>query len=451
MKPIASRYRPSSSRLLSVLLFALCAGALLLAGGAIAEDPARQIVIGGTASTLAVPDCAPRGSDAITVAACRTITDVLRADLRFEDIRLVPDNLYHDLPTFNPEALKFDDWKAARADILVVTRAEPSGSGDLTVEVRVYAVGTGQQIMAKRYSDRADNPRAFAHQAADDVMTLTQFKGIARSKIAFVSDRDSVPKGKKTKEVYIADYDGFNARRLTVNRSLNILPTWKPDGKAIGYISYRTGFPELFIAWIYEGRSTDFAPGKGFQVMSLAFSPDGKKIAYSSNKSGNTDVWVANADGTDPRRLTSSPAIDTAPRWSPTGNEIAFTSQRSGTPQIWVMDSEGLNPRRVSSYGTWNDHGVWNPAKEYSEIAYTSRIEGGFEVAVLDLAGGPVRQITEGRGSCEYPSWAPNGRHLVFACNHGGRNQLTIADRKGQTVRTIDVGPGDNVQPDWGP
>lgn len=417
-----------------------------------APSAPHEIIIGGTASTLAVPDCTPKGNDEAARAACRTITDVLRADLRFEDIRLVSDNLYHDLPTFNPDALKFDDWKAARADILVVTKAETAGS-ELAVEVRVYAVATGQSIMAKRYSQRADNPRAFAHQAADDVMTLTQFKGIARSKIAFVSDRDSPAKGKKMKEIYIADYDGFNPRRVTVNRSLNILPTWNPDGKALGYISFKTGFPELFIAWIYEGRSGGFAPGSGSQVLSLAFSPDGKKIAYSSNKSGNTDIWVANADGTEPRRLTNSPAIDTAPRWSPTGNEIAFTSQRSGTPQIWVMDSEGLNPRRVSTYGNFNDHGVWNPAKEYSEIAFTSRLESGwgFEVAIIDLAGGPVRQITEGRGSCEYPSWAPNGRHLLFSCERGGRSQLTISDRKGQVVRTIDVGPGNNVQPDWGP
>ncbi len=75
-------------------------------------------------------------------------------------------------------------------------------------------------------------------------------------------------------------------------------------------------------------------------------SPDGKRIAFASNRSGNLDIWVANLDGSGPRRLTSSPAQDTAPVWSPTGQEIAFTSSRSGTPQIYIMDSEGLNIRR---------------------------------------------------------------------------------------------------------
>jgi TolB protein len=460
MTPLASRFRPFSSRLLlKPLIAAPAAVAVLLATAAVwaqaptappAPNTPREIIITGNATTLAVPDCVPRGGDEAARTACQTITDVLRADLRFEDIKLVPDALYRDLPAFNPDALKFDDWKAVRAEILIVTRAEIA-KGELVTDVRVYHVPTGQSIVARRFTNSPDKPRIVAHQTADEIMTLAQIKGVARSKIAFVSDRDTAPKTKKTKEIYIADYDGFGPRRLTVNRSLNILPSWSPEGKSLGYVSYKSGLPELLIAWIYEGRSSTFSPSAGSNIMSLAFSPDGKRVAYSSNKSGNADIWVANADGTEPRRITNSPAIDTAPSWSPSGNEIAFTSQRSGTPQIWVMDSDGLNPHKVSTYGNYNDAAAWNPAKEYStEIAYTSRIEGGFEVAVVDVATGQVRQITEGRGSCEYPAWAPNGRHLACSCERGGRAQLAITDRMGRNVKAIDVGPGNNSQPDWG-
>jgi TolB protein len=161
---------------------------------------------------------------------------------------------------------------------------------------------------------------------------------------------------------------------------------------------------------------------------------------------------VANIDGSGPHRLTQSPAQDTAPVWSPTGQEIAFTSDRSGAPQIYIMDSEGLNTRRLTTIGNWNDAPAWNPSKQYSEIAYTSRLEaGGFDVAVIDLGTRLVRQVTQGRGSCEYPSWAPNGRHLVFSCSRGKNWQITVSDRDGTTVQTLSTGAGSNVQPDWGP
>jgi TolB protein len=413
------------------------------------DKPIKEIVIGGGNQRLAVPDCVARAGDEPAREACRKITEVLRSDLRFEDLSIVPESLYAALPTLNPDAIKFDDWKSIGAQVLVITRAQITG-GQLLVETRVYDVASGDTMMAKRYSNKPDNPRIFAHQSADDIMAMANIRGVARSKIAFVSDRDSA-KGKKSKEIYIVDYDGYGPRRVTVNRSLNLLPSFSPDGRALAYISYRTGFPELFTAWIYEGRSAGFGASGGSQILAHAFGPDGKRMAYASNKSGNTDIWMANANGSDARRLTTSAAIDTAPAWSPTGNEIAFTSQRSGTPQIWVMDSDGLNPRRVTNVGNYNDAASWNPAKEYSEIAYTSRLEGGFEIAVVDLASGQVRQITQGRGSCESPTWAPNGRHLAFACDRGGRFQLGISDRLGRTIKMIDAGPGNNVQPDWGP
>jgi TolB protein len=284
-------------------------------------------------------------------------------------------------------------------------------------------------------------------------MALTQYRGVARTRIAFSSDRDATAE-RRTKELYIVDYDGYNPRRVTVNGSLNILPTWTPDGRSLAYVSYRQGSPRIFLASIFEGKNTPNLTGEpaNGQALALSFSPDGKRIAYASNRGGNVDVWVANADGTSPRRLTTSPGQDTAPVWSPTGQEIAFTSNRSGTPQVFLMDSEGLNVRRLTTIGNYNDAPAWNPSRQFSEIAYTSRLEsGGFDIAVIDLGTRQVRQITQGRGSCEYPAWAPSGRHLVFSCRRGRSWQITIADRMGGTVRALSAGAGNNVQPDWGP
>ena len=411
----------------------------------------HQIIITDIARQhFAIPECIPKRADDASRAACRTLAQVLRADLEFEGLfDFVPEGLLAAIPAQNPDAPNFKDFQSIGATVLVVTRAEVAGN-EMSVEVKVHFIASGQTMLSKRYSGRADNPRLFAHQASDDIMTLTQYKGVARSKIAFVSDRDAT-KEKRTKELYIMDYDGFNPRRVTVNRSLNILPAWSPDGKTLAYVSYRLGAPDIFLASIYEGKSTNLTNGKGFQAFAPAWSPDGTKIVYASNRSGNMEIWIANADGSGAHKITSSPGSNTAPCWSPTGQEIAFTSSRSGSPQIYVMDSEGLNVRRLTNVGSYNDAPAWNPSKLYTEIAYTARLEAGFEVAVIDLASRQVRQITEGRGSCEYPAWAPNGRHIVFSCNHGGTWQITVSDRDGRTVRALPSGPGSNVQPDWGP
>ena len=417
----------------------------------------ERIEIGGVTPRFAVPECVAKRPDEASQAACRAITQVLRADLRFEDLfQFVPESLIGAIPPLDPLKPVFDDWRGIGAKILVATQAEVAG-GELTLEVRVYFVDSGQAMLQRRYSGRPDNPRSFAHQASDDIMTLTQYRGVARTRIAFVSDRTAT-RERPSKELYIVDYDGFNPRQVTVNGSLNILPAWRPDGQALAYVSYRQGSPLVYLAKIYEGQSVANLTGErdGSQAFSPAFSPDGRSLAFASNRAGSTDIFVAGADGSGPRRLTTTTAKDTAPCFSPTGQEIAFTSDRTGTPQLWLMDSEGLNVRRLTtSSGSYNDGCAWNPAKQYSEIAYTARLESGgpmrFDIAIIDLATRQVRQITQGRGSCEYPSWAPNGRHLVFSCERNRRWEITIADREGRIVQTVATGPGNNVQPDWGP
>jgi TolB protein len=460
MEQIVTPSKPSSGRRSKGVVLAAVAMPLFGWGALFRVEPQQpaptpppQIFISGEKQRFAIPDCIPRAGDEASREACRTITQVLKSDLKFEidASQFVPDNLITAIPSMNPDAPNFKDWQSIGAGILVVSRAAVTG-GELSVEVRVHFVSSGQSMLEKRYSGKPDNPRLFAHQASDDILTLTQLKGVARTRIAFVSDRDS-SKEKVLKQVYIMDYDGYNPRQITVSSSINILPAWRPDGQAIAYVSYRQGSPMIFLASIFEGKNTPNLTGeRGSQAFAPSWSPDGKRIAFSSTRSGNSEIWVANADGSGARNLTSNPAADTAPVWSPTGQEIAFTSGRTGQPQIYVMDADsGLNIRRLTTASGYSDAPAWSPSRERSEIAYTSRLDSGFEIAVLDLASGQNRQLTEGRGSCEYPSWAPNGRHLVFACNRGGTWQITVSDRDGRNLQTLAAGKGNNVQPDWGP
>src|SRR5687767_12771138 len=448
MERTDSRSASSSARVSRAAVALVALGAAAVRGQA---PPEPTIIIQDLrAERLAVPACLPRAGDEASRVACRTVTDVLRRDLRFEGLfRFVEPSLMEALPARDPDSPNLTDWQSVAATILVTTRAEVTG-GEMTVDLKVVHVESGQTMASKRYTGRADNPRMFAHQASDEVTSLTQNRGVARTRIAFTSDRDATTE-KRSKELYIVDYDGFNPRRVTVNRSLNILPAWSPDGRSLAYVSYRQGVPDVYRASIFEGRSANLTGGAG-QNFAPTFSPDGKRIAFASSRSGNMEIWIANADGVGARKITSSPAADTAPSWSPTGAEIAFTSDRAGAPQIYVMDTEGLNVRRLTTVGNWNDAAAWNPSREYAEIAYTARLEaGGFDIAVVDIATRQVRQVTAGRGSCEYPSWAPSGRHLVFSCRRGQTWQITVANRDGSMIETLGAGPGSNVQPDWGP
>lgn len=401
---------------------------------------------GGPAPRFAIPDCLARGRDAASPQACAVIAQVLRDDLKFEGLfEFVPDNLVKSLPPVaNFDLPNFLDWKGVEASVLVISRAEVNG-GNLAVEIKVFDVNTGTVMLAKQYSGKSDNPRTFAHRASDDIMTLTSYKGVAQSRLAFASDRDG---GSGVKEVYIADYDGFNPRRLTVTRSLNLFPSWSADGRTIAYVSYRNYIASILRAFIFEGRGDNMTRTLTGNFAAPSYSRDGTKIAYAGMRGGNAEIYVANADGSNPRRLTSSPGVDTAPTWSPTGREIAFTSDRTGAQRIWIMDEDGLNVRRLTPMDS--DAPAWNPSPEWNEIAFTARLEGSFEIAVIDYVTGQIRQVSEGLGSCEYPAWSANGRHLVFACRKGGRWQLTLSDRVGRNVRTLDM-PGNNVYPDWGP
>ena len=455
--------------------------AVLVAVAATSATPQTQefyqIVIGGAGATrVAVAPCSTVMEP--TRTSCGIVREVLKSDLEFEGFQLIPESLMRSLPAVNPILPNFLDWKSVGANMLATLEVVQSGT-DFAVEARLFSVDGSSPVMSKRYAGKvepqnANSFRAFAHQAADDILSLASIQGVTRTRLVFVSDRDSVarkptpiplqpgerastaplrpPSARRQKELYVADYDGFNVRRVTVNRDISILPAWTPGARGLIYTSYKLGPPQIFLSWIFEGRVVPNVTREPQNAQALApvVSPDGKKIAFSGDRRGNFDIWVANIDGSDARNLTGTPSNDTAPCWSPSGLEIAFTSDRSGGPQLWVMDREGLNLRRLSSVGNYNDACAWNPSREFAEIAYTSRLDGsGFEIAVMDLSSGQVRQLTAGRGSCEYSSWAPNGRHLVFSCNRGGTWQLAQMDRMGSKLRAIAVGAGNSEQADW--
>jgi TolB protein len=409
----------------------------------------------GAPPRFAVPDFLALSGDAETQAAAKTIGQVLWDDFDFErEFYLIPRDTYASIPAARTiQDVPFDRWRELGADGVIIGTVQRSGN-TVAVQVRLFNVKARQSVFAKEYSGPISNPRLYAHTIADELHRQQRgLPGVARTKLTFSSDRDGerVPgpiENRAIKEVYVADYDGANQRRVTVTRSLNIFPVWSADGRAIAYTSYRrNNTPDIYVSYIYQGTPPE-APLKGIGHNYLAaWSPDGTRIAFTSNRDGNPELYVVNRDGSNLRRITSHPSVDITPTWSPAGNEIAFTSDRSGTPQIYIVSADGLgSPRRVTTE-SYADRATWAPAP-YNEIAYAARTGARYDIKVFDVASGELRQITFGEGSNQSPAYASNGRHLAFTSTRKGNVQVFTIGRDGRGLRQITTA-GSNYYPNW--
>jgi TolB protein len=406
----------------------------------------------GTPPRLAVPDLLALSSDRETVEAAKTIGEVLWNDLNFErEFYMIPRDTYKSIPAAaSLDTVPFDRWRELGADGLVVGTVQRAANG-IRVELRLYNVRARQSVYAREYTGSAANPRIYAHTMSDDLHeSQRKLRGVARTKLTFVSDRNreavvATVEKRDVKEIYVSDYDGANPRRITINRTMNITPSWSPDGRSIAYTSYRSGVPDILISNIFAGTMESPTKGVGQNFLPV-FSPDGTKIAFMSNRDGNNEIYVMNRDGSDVRRLTNNPAIDVTPTWSPAGTQIAFTSERTGTPQIYVIGADGAGLRKISSE-SYADRATWSPAP-FNEIAFTARTGPGFDLKIQSIATGETRQITFGEGSNESPAWSPNGRHLAFVSTRAGRSQIFTVDRDGKNLRQL-TKEGNNTMPHW--
>lgn len=450
-------------RLLAVTALAGCATLALGAQGTPPQTPPPQQptdvvlrIIGppGLPPKYAVPDFIALSNDAETVAAAKTIGQVLWDDLNYErEFYLIPRDTYRSIPQpASLDQVPLDRWRELGADGVIVGSVRKTGNG-IVVQVRVLEASSGRSAFAKEYSGSIANPRLYAHTVSDEVhLQQRGVKGVARTKIAFTSDRDMVrvkgPVGDRgISEIYYADYDGFNPRRATATKSLSITPAWSPDGRAIAYTSYRTRFQDIVISYIFEGRMATPAAGTAEKQNYLpAWSPDGSKLAFTSNRDGNPEIYVVNRDGSGLRRLTNNQGIDVTPTWAPSGNQIAFTSDRAGTPQVYIMNADGSTPRRIA--GEWSDRATWSPAP-FNEIAYAARSGGGYDIRVYSFATGETVQLTNGIGSNESPAFAPNGKHLAFTSTRAGKEQIFTIARDGKDLKQI-TREGVNRYPNWG-
>jgi TolB protein len=410
---------------------------------------------------FAIPELVPLTNDPETVKAAKTIGDVLFDDIAFEkEFYMIPKDIMRTIPKpLSPDQISLDRWKEVGADGVVLGFVRRSGDG-VVVELRLMQVSSGKMVLGKQYSGSlksvADGGRMYAHTFADEVHTQQRaLRGVARTKLAYSSDRDGGqvkgPVGSRgVSAIYMADYDGANEKRVTFQTALEISPVWSPDAKSIAYTSYRDGFPDILISRIYEGKPPErpIRAGKNARNYLPAWSQDGSRIAYMSarGEDGNTEIYVANRDGSNEHRVTNHPMADSTPTWAPNGNQLAFVSDRTGSPQVYIVNVDGTELRRISTE-SYCDRPTWSPAP-LNQIAYTCRGGGGYQIMVFDFAKGSSYPIGDGIGSNESPAFAPNGRHIAFTSDRTGRPQIYTMARDGTDLRQI-TRTGSNKYPNW--
>jgi TolB protein len=421
----------------------------------------------GAQTRIAVPDFLALTNDRETQDAARTIARVLWDDLNFEhEYALIPRDVAATVPAAaSLDNAPLDRWRELNADGVVIgtVRKDPNG---VVVQIRLFNVRSGQSAFGQEYSGSIANPRSYAHKISDEIhFQQRSLRGVAQTKLAFTSDRDAerltgTVEHRGAKEIYIADYDGENQRRVTVNFALNLSPAWSPDGRTLAYASWwqcvqqRCGSSpgNIFLQNIFDGTPRQELTVNAGGNWLPAWSPDGSRIAFTSDRvppggtASNSDIYVMNKDGSNLRRLTTSPAIDISPTWSPSGNQIAFISDRTGAPQIWIMEADGLSAHQIT-HESKVDKPTWSPAP-YNEIAYSANFGTGNDIKIIDLATQQVRQLTNGEGNNESPVFSPNGRHIAFRSSRAGKDQIFTISRTGQDLRQI-TKAGANTYPSW--
>jgi TolB protein len=376
------------------------------------------------------------------------IAGVVRADLDRSGLFKVldPKSFVDQVKDINTIP-NFGNWRVINAQALVTGQVQHQPDGRLRLDFRLWDVAGGSQMVGLQYYTTPDNWRRIAHLVSDAIyQRVTGEKGYFDTRIVFISE--SGPATNRKKRLAVMDEDGANPKFLTNGSYLVLTPRFNPTAQMIAYMSYIGSKPRVYLFDMESGKQ-EMLGNFPNMTFSPRFSPDGNKVVMSLENAGNSDIYVMDLRTRSVSRLTSDPAIDTSPSFSPDGTQIAFESDRGGSQQVYVMNADGSNPHRISFGGGKNGTPVWSPRGDL--IAFTKQAGGAFRIGVMRPDGSGERMITDGWED-EGPTWAPNGRVLMFGrSERGGRgSSIWSVDVTGRNERRVTT-PGSASDPAWSP
>jgi TolB protein len=433
---------------------------LVLTCFATSQLPAQDWVhtgtnLGNDRIRIAAADFKPVGDDPQTPTLKAAFDATLYSDLANAGIfDLVSKSMIPQATPGSPQEISLPQWSAAPSNATMVAFGALSATnGRLAVYGWLFdAHNTANpQVLGKQYNEAAsqDMARTVAHRFADEIILRLGggINGIAETKIFFVSSRSG------SKEIWEMDYDGQNEHAITHLGSISLSPRVSPDNSRLAFASLGSAGWAVRMYSLELSRVVSFPAGTADgSNQSPAWSGDGTKIAFSSSRSGDPEIWIADASGANLHRITTFRGPDVSPTWNPRTNaQLAWVSGRTGLPQIYTMDQDGANIQRMTD-GGYAISPSWSPSGQFLTFSWNRKYgpgaPGGQDIYVMDIASKRWLQLTHEAGSNDFPSWAPDGRHIVFERSIGGHAQLwsMLADGTDQHQLTH---TGNNFMPNW--
>lgn len=339
--------------------------------------------------------------------------------------------------------MRLTNWRIMDVEAVLVGHVSGSEANPV-VEFELVDVYAGKSLLAYRLQSSRENLRATAHRIADLVYEqLTGARGMFSTRIAYVQ----VTPGREEFRLIVADADGQNP--IVVLRSTDPImsPAWSPDGDYLAYVSFEAGHAEVFVQEVATGRRRPLAPDRT-SASAPAWSPDGRSLAVARDVNANSEIYVYSVDGGAPRRVTNHSATDTEPEFSADGDELYFTSDRGIGPQVYVVPARGGRAQRVSFTGTYNARPRLQPDRR--QMAVVHQQDGRFRIGLLDLRDESLRLLTDGPLD-ESPSFAPNGRALIFGAGTSSGRGLGVYFIDSGVLRLLRAPEGILREPAWGP
>lgn len=339
------------------------------------------------------------------------------------------------------QAVRHADWRARSADALLIGQVTPMADGRLDIRFRLFDVVREKQLAGLSYVAPANLTRTVGHKIADIVHEkLLGEPGSFSGRLAYILKKNG------RYELQVSDVDGHNAFTVANSPEPIISPAWSPDGGKLAYVSFEQKKPVIYVQNLADGKRRALANFRGSNS-APAWSPDGSKLAIVLSKDETSQIYLIDTQGGGLKRISRGGALETEPLFSPDGKWLYFTSDRGGSPQIYKMPVAGGEASRLTFGGSYNVSPAISP--DGSKLAYVHREGSYFQVAVMDLATAQTQVLTDTQHD-ESPSFAPNGRTILYATRVNGRGVLATVSVDGRTRQRLSQ-TGDLREPSWAP